>query len=181
MNEIVRTLAKVNKVDIQVVERLGEKHVPIKPICDAVGVDFEGQRQRIERDEILSSVAFMTKATGADEKTYEMFCLPLKYVFGWLFGIDTGRVKEEARAAVIAYKHECYNALFRYFTSRAEFVEKKQMEIDRQLSVVDTAKRDFCNAKNILSDAEGKLKVLRKLTMDDFDPEQRQLKINLDN
>ena len=99
MNEVIRTLAKINKVYIQVVERLGEKLVPVKPICAAVGVDFEGQRQRIERDEILSSVAFVIKATGTDGKSYEMLCLPFKYVFGWLFGIDAGRVKEEARHA----------------------------------------------------------------------------------
>ena len=61
-----RNLATVNNVSIQIVDENNEKSVPIKPICEAIGVNFEGQRQRIERDEILSSVAFMTKATGSD-------------------------------------------------------------------------------------------------------------------
>ena len=29
--------------------------VPIKPICDALGIDAKAQRNRIDRDEILSS------------------------------------------------------------------------------------------------------------------------------
>lgn len=178
MNEITKTLAKINQVDIQIVERQEGKFIPIKPICAALGVDSDGQRQRIERDEILSSVAFMIKATGADEKQYEMYCLPFKYVFGWLFGIDASRVNEEARQSVINYKHECYNALFQYFVSRAEFVEKKQEEIDRQLSVVEEAKDDFRNAKNILTEAESKLKVLRRLTIDDYEAERQQLRLD---
>ena len=70
----------INNVDIVVTD---DNLVPIKPICEALGVDNEGQRQRIERDEILTSVAFMTKATGKDGKTYDMIALPIKYVFGW--------------------------------------------------------------------------------------------------
>ena len=77
-----------------------------------------------------------------------------------------------------AYQTECYNALYRYFTARAQFVEQKQIEIDRQLSIVDDAKEHFRNAKNRLSDAETKLKQLRSLTMDDYDIESRQLKLD---
>ena len=66
-----RNLAKVNDVFIQLVEDSESKLIPVKPICEAIGVDFEGQRQRIERDEILNSVAFITKATGADGKQYD--------------------------------------------------------------------------------------------------------------
>ncbi|NJL06250.1 MAG: hypothetical protein HC911_15365 [Chloroflexaceae bacterium] len=29
--------------------------VPVRPVCDVLGVDWEGQRQRIARDEVLGS------------------------------------------------------------------------------------------------------------------------------
>lgn len=57
-----KIIARVNNVDI--LSTSDEQLVAIKPICEAIGIDWEGQRQRIERDEILSSVACMIKATG---------------------------------------------------------------------------------------------------------------------
>ena len=48
----------------------------------------------------------MIKATGADGKQYEMYCIPCKYVFGWLFSIDAARVSDEARPVVQQYKLE---------------------------------------------------------------------------
>jgi hypothetical protein len=176
----IKTLARINNVAVQLVEKNGEKWVPVKPVCDALGVDSEAQRQRIERDKILNSIAFIIKVVAADGKEREMLCIPFKFVFGWLFTIDVGRINQEAQETVIRYQLQCYNVLYDYFTSRAEFVEQKQIEIDRQLTVVETAKYNFSDAKNVLSKAESKLRQLRSLTMDDFDMERRQLKINFD-
>ena len=89
-------------------------------------------------------------------------------------------MNEDAREGVTEYKRQCYDALFDHFTARARFVEEKQKEIDRQLTVVDEAKENFRNAKNVLSDAEARLKKLRSLTMDDYDMERRQLKIDFE-
>lgn len=119
----------------------------------------------------------MIHATGRDGKQYDMYSIPFRYIFGWLFTIDTSKVNEEAREGVTEYKRQCYDALFDHFAARARFVEEKQKEIDRQLTVVDDAKEAFRNAKNVLADAETELKKLRSLTMDDYDMERRQLKI----
>ena len=48
-----KIIARVNNVDI--LSTGDEQFVAIRPICEALGVDPEGQRQRIERDEILSN------------------------------------------------------------------------------------------------------------------------------
>lgn len=82
--------------------------VPIKPICDALGIDAKAQRNRIDRDEILSSTGVIMTSVAADGKEREMYCIPIRYVFGWLFSIDTNRVDEEVRASVIKYKMQCY-------------------------------------------------------------------------
>lgn len=100
-----KIIARVNNVDI--VSASEEQLVAIKPICEAIGIDWEGQRQRIERDEILGSVACMIKATGKDDKAYEMFCLPFMYVVGWIFS-------EEIRLAAPNHIMELHNALWKY-------------------------------------------------------------------
>ena len=172
-----KTIVRVNNVDI-IATSDEQQLVPIRPICEALGISPEAQRQKIMEHPILASVASPGKATGKDGKQYEMLCLPLEYIFGWLFTISPANVNEEAKEGLVRYQSECYHALFEHFAARARFVEQKQKEIDRQLTVVDEAKEAFRTAKDVLSDAEAKLKKLRSLTMDDYDMERRQLKFN---
>ena len=169
-----KTLARINNTDVQVVENNKGRFIPIKPICDLLGIDSEGQRQRIERDKILSSVAFMTKATGADEKQYEMFCIEYKYIFGWLFTIDASRVKTEAQEAVIKYQRECYDALFEYYSSRAEFLEEKQKIVDAKLLVVDELRESFKNTEKNLKQARAEFDEARKMEYHDWWTTKRQ-------
>ena len=74
-----KIIAKVNNVDI--VATSNEQLVPIRPICEALGIDANGQKQRIERDEILSSTACMIHAVANDGKEREMYSIPYMYVF----------------------------------------------------------------------------------------------------
>ena len=169
-----KTIVRVNNVDIIATS---DGLIPIRPICEALGVDYKSQYQKVKNSEELASVVVLSTTTGADGKMYEMVCLPVEYIYGWVFTIDASKVNEEVREGVTEYKRQCYDALFDHFAARARFVEEKQKEIDRQLTVVDDAKEAFRNAKNVLADAETKLKKLRSLTMDDYDMERRQLKI----
>lgn len=71
-------ISKINGVDIVTVEREGEIFVPIKPICEAIGIDDRAQRDKIQSDEVLSSTGVLSTSVAADGKEREMFCLPLK-------------------------------------------------------------------------------------------------------
>lgn len=170
-------VAKVNGEEILVLGYGEDKLIPIKPLCEIIGITFQGQIDKIKNDEILGSTIRQSLTVGADGKQREMLCLPFKYIFGWLFTINPSNVAPDAKEKVIQYKRECYDVLYRYFTARAEFVELKQAEIDKQLTLVETAKSNFREAKNVLEEAETKLKALRQLTMEDYDLERRQLKI----
>lgn len=169
-------VAKINNVEIVVIEN-GEKRVAVKPICEILGVDFSAQLQRIKNDEILGSVVGLSTTTGADGKQYEMQTIPFKFVFGWLFTINPKNVAPEAKEPVIRFKLECYDALYNHFTRFAEFVQQKQKLIEEQLVIVEEAKNNFKSAKSVLDDANSRLNVIRKLTVDDYDAEKRQLKM----
>jgi hypothetical protein len=93
----------------------GKPFVAMKPICDNIGLHWEGQRQRITRHPVLNSVTCMTQATGTDGKHYEMLMLPLDYLNGWLFGIDVSRIKEELKPRLIDYQRECFRVLADHF------------------------------------------------------------------
>ncbi|MGO1079705.1 phage antirepressor N-terminal domain-containing protein [Inquilinus sp. CA228] len=99
--------------------RNGDTYVAIKPICEALGLAWHGQRERIRRDPILSEGMVITPIPSAGG-TQDTACLRLDLVNGWLFTIEEGRVKDEAvRQRVLLYKRECYQALFRHFHDKA--------------------------------------------------------------
>jgi hypothetical protein len=96
----------------------GSVYVPIRPLCDYVGVSWQGQHRRITDDLVMSEAAMSVNLTLTDiepgsrrPRTSEMLCLPLEYLNGWLFGINPKRVKDEVRERLIRYQRECYKVL----------------------------------------------------------------------
>ena len=105
------------------VDIAGEEQVlvPIRPICDFLGVTWSPQRRRILRDPVLSKHAQSVTVTVTDSyRTIgrEMLALPLDYLNGFLFGINADRVKAEIRDRVIRYQEECYRILASAFLDR---------------------------------------------------------------
>lgn len=96
----------------------GVAYVAMKPICENIGLDWKSQFARIKRDEVLAQgmVIITTPTKGGLQ---EMLCLPIHYLNGWLFGVDTNRVKAEIKDKLITYKKECYQALFDYWNNGA--------------------------------------------------------------
>jgi hypothetical protein len=93
----------------------GEVFVPIRPVCDNLGVTLAGQRERINRDPVLSEEVTSVSVT-LTQQAREMICLPLKFIPGWLFGINANRVKPMIRERLIRYQRECYDVLAEAFT-----------------------------------------------------------------
>lgn len=171
------TVAKVNQVDITIYQN-GEKRVAIKPICQALGVAFEPQFTRLKSDPILSSTITTVVMVGADGKKREMASIPLRFVFGWIFRIDSRNVKEEAREAVERYQLECYNALYNYFTRHEEFLEYRQGLIDARLAEYDAARSDFRAAKETVNEARKALDEARAITETEYYESKRQMMID---
>ena len=178
MNDETKVIAKINDVKI-LVNQDKEKRVAIKPICEILGVSIEGQLKRLKEDPIIGSTMKMTFMVAADKNSREMQTIPLKYVFGWLFKIDSRKVKEEAREGLVKYQSACYDALYNYFTSHADFIEYRQMEVEKQLDIVTTAKTNFKTARTVLNEAETNLNKVRKLTFEDYKAQQAQTVMEL--
>lgn len=91
--------------------------VPIRPICDQLGISWPAQFERIKRDPVLSEISQGVRVTRtpAQGGEHEMLCLPIEYLNGWLFGVSTARVKAELRDKIIRYQRECYLVLWEAF------------------------------------------------------------------
>ncbi len=103
-------------------ERGSSVYVPIRPICDFMGLNWDGQRRRINRDAVLSQEVMSVVVTTTDidpssrrPHTSAVLALPLKFIPGFLFGINADRVKSELRDKIIRYQRECYDVLAEAF------------------------------------------------------------------
>lgn len=120
-NPISTQTISFNNQSLVTFEQDGVHYTAMKPICENIGLEWGSQYNRIKRDDVLNSVIFIMKMTGNDGKDYQMICLPIEYLNGWLFGIDVNRCKPEIRETLIKYKKECYQALHDYwFKGKAE-------------------------------------------------------------
>jgi len=94
-------IARVNNVDI--VATSDEQMVPIRPICEALGIAYERQSTKLKEHPILSSTVTLKVMVAADGKEREMYCIPYMYIFGWLFSIDTSKVNEGALSGFVVF------------------------------------------------------------------------------
>jgi hypothetical protein len=90
--------------------------VPVRPICERLGVTWPSQRNRIMRDAVLAEEVstlsvFVMNTQGEGGQQRDMLCLPLDYVSGFLFGINADRVSPDIRDKLVRYQRECYKVL----------------------------------------------------------------------
>lgn len=154
---------------IQIVAVTDESYntlVPIKPICDAIGVAFERQFSKLKEHEILAPTVTLRVMVAADGKQREMVCLPLEFVYGWIFTINTKNVSKEAHDSVLRYQLECYQALYTHFAgSLRRRVEENEAEI-KALQAVNEAIKGVKAAKAAQREAEEHLDAIRKARLD---------------
>jgi hypothetical protein len=96
-------------------------YIPLRPICDHLGLDWSAQTRRIYRDPILNKYVRFVAITATNPEEAQkggnpnMLCLPLDYLNGFLFGISANRVKEDLRDRVLLYQERCYKVLYEAF------------------------------------------------------------------
>lgn len=163
----MKTIAKINEVPIVMIED-GESLVPIKPICQAIGVSHQKQIEKLKNDDILSSATTLGVTVAADGKERNMTCLPYKYIFGWLFTINPKNVKPEAKEAVTKYKLACYDALYNYFTEQSDFANQKQDAMVEQQEKIDKVRAEFNQAKNKLKATQDAMKTITGVTFEQW-------------
>lgn len=126
----------------------------LKPVCENIGIAFNGQLERLKRQPW--AVVRMTHTTGSDGKIYEMVMVDRQTFVMWLATIDTNRLKnQQAREVVVAYQKEAAHALDAYFTTglavNTHLLEARHHEAMMQVELLQAAKgllhEDYLDAK----------------------------------
>lgn len=133
--------------DIYASQQGGVVFVALKPIVEAMGLDWSAQTRRVRRDPILrEGIAMMAIPSGRGMQ--RSLALKLDLLNGWLFKIDSLRIKDsEIRRRVQMFQRECYTVLYEYFHgARKVLARGKEWSIAAKTRLVTEVRQTFGNA-----------------------------------
>jgi hypothetical protein len=127
-------MTKIMAVDFRGAEIVGVElegvvFVVLKPVVEAMGLAWNGQLERIKRDPVLSEGMRMIRIPFMRGGDQDAVTLRLDRVHGWLFTIDSRRVRDEIRELVQNYQRDCYDVLYRHFYGDRDKLIKEANEV----------------------------------------------------
>ncbi|WP_336432516.1 phage antirepressor N-terminal domain-containing protein [Providencia rettgeri] len=115
--------------ELYVVDYNNEPYVPMRPIVEGIGLNWSSQTVKLNKYKEKFSCCDIATA-GSDGKLYNMLCMPLRKLNGWLFSINPNKVKVAIRDKLISYQEESFIAIHDYWV-------KGQATNPRKLSVME--------------------------------------------
>ena len=104
----------------------GKYWIALKPICEALNVNWNRQFQNLKNNVILSQLFAEQQMVAADGKLRKMIALPEFNVYGWLMQIQSDSPE------LLKYQWECYGVLYEYFhgmiTQREQILKTKTLD-----------------------------------------------------
>lgn len=85
--------------------------VPLRPICDALGIDFRVQQRKLSSHPTFEPTVVMMTTVGADGKVRDMLAMPADMVMGWLMTIHPDKVAAKVRETLIAFQRSASRLL----------------------------------------------------------------------
>jgi hypothetical protein len=152
----------------------GTVYVPLRPICDYLGIAWNAQYERIKRDRVLSEVMMSVRVTRIDIETTskqphtsQFAALPLDLINGFLFGINASRVKDEVRENLIRYQRECYRVLADAFLGSAtvrpvDTDDQALLQLHNMALVIAATTKEMLETKHLALDNQRRLDLARE-------------------
>jgi len=92
----------------------GQVFVSLRHMCQALGLNVQAQRRRIERHTVMQD-GFMVAMMATIKGKRPSHVLRVDLVPLWLSGVDSSRVKDEIRAKLEQYQREAAKVLWEAF------------------------------------------------------------------
>ena len=166
-NQISTQTVSFNNQSLITIEQNGVHYVAMKPICENIGIQWESQYKKLTDYSQKFSCYHMT-TTGKDGKKYEMLCMPIKKLNGWLFSINPNKVRADLKERLENYQEECFLALWDYWT---EGIARRD-EVKNKLALWQQKKAEYTQRAG----ERGKLLQQCKSEKQDLERELLQIK-----
>lgn len=123
MKEEIKKFLEFQGEEIYFTFSNGQWLIALKPICDALNVDWEAQRKRIKEDKILGPAQSVQTVQVGNDQGRKYVCLPEFFVYGWLFQIRSDSEKLwEYKWEIYRLIHECFKGII---TKREKVLQDK--------------------------------------------------------
>lgn len=103
----------------------GIQYAAMKPIVEGMGIDWRGQQAKIRSSKRYGDITLPMQTTSGIQ---EMVCMPLTKLNGWLFSVNSAKVKPEIREKIRQYQEECFVVLHDYWHGGAAINENARIE-----------------------------------------------------
>jgi len=109
MKTEIEKFLEFNGKTINFVAADGQYWIALKPICEALGVNWDRQYKNLKDDENLKAVYAIQPMQAPDNQMRNYVALPEFFIYGWIFQIQSASPK------LLKYKWECYRILYEHF------------------------------------------------------------------
>lgn len=169
----MKELTRVPFHDTAIYTTADGAYVALRPVCEALGLDADGQLQRLKRKPWTCTVIMPVQVPG-DDQSRELVFIDRRTFTMWLATIDTSRVKNErTRELVRTYQCEAADALDKYFNEGAA-INPRAVVADAPVTAtgpysVETQARVLDILKNVISKdyLEAKARIVAARAMGD--------------
>lgn len=134
MNNTKLETIQFHNQSLIVLNHENKPYIAMKPVCENIGLDWAAQLKRIKRHQVLSSGMVMM-TTPSKQGLQEYVCLPISMINGWLFGIETSRVKPEIRQKLERYQLECFDVLYNHFMPKVAQQHPNTISVEQQQAI----------------------------------------------
>ena len=136
------TLAVVNGVNIICFTNTEEKLMPIKPICNALGVDYDAEIMNIQN---LGLGDMLEDFNDGEWESHGTSLLAMKYVLGWVANVKREDTILECKVLCRKYIHECIAAISDYaFGTKEQHAqyEEKLLKVQAMLDEIEAEENE---------------------------------------
>lgn len=140
--------------------------IALRPICEALDVDWINQFKRLKTDKILKDALSKQTIHVPNDRARQMTCLPEIFVYGWLFQIRSDS------PALLEYKWVCYQTLYHHFhgsITRRQQILQDHYSVQHEISELEeklSNNEDYSRLKELKKQTTRHTKTLKQLDQD---------------
>jgi len=171
MSKQITKTVKFNGKTIIYTEVNSVDYIALKPVCEALEVDYIQQYKNTREDIFLRPALCKHTMQVPEDQNREYVCLPEEYIYGWICSIQS------QSPALQEYKRECYHILFLHFhgtiTQRRALIKEKAIvsKKRKELEALLADNKDFVELFELKAKEARIVKDLRK--QDDIEIENQ--------
>ena len=101
---------------LYLIDQNGEPYTPMKPIVEGMGLAWNGQFEKLNRNQERWGIRVTRIQVPGDDQNRDTVLMPLRKLPGWLMSIQVSRLKPEIQEKALAFQKECDDVLWKYWT-----------------------------------------------------------------